>query len=265
LLLYKLSCQAGKGGNNGQTQPHVYASAGVPCSSSYPICPMSRADPDPTSDILDDVDCQRFFRAIACMEYEPTAGAYSHFEKLSDGKWEKLGPILGYSYDFVFPVVNKDPYSKPSAPRSDGGFGLMQLTEWGKKKVPEYKEIWKWKENIHAAINKVIKPNLATARAYPDRIKNYGCTKPKKWDEKNKRWIYPCRPMDTIKKDKNATDFKPYQLRMDVYSLYHSYWHYWTWDRQKKVWIPWISDIPAQQKGYNYANKAESFESKPCQ
>lgn len=200
-----------------------------------------------------------FFRIIGYKESDPWAGRYSHFEKLSagSGKWKNLGPVAGYSSDYVYPIINKG--CNTTAPCSDGGFGVMQLTI----PAPTYKEIWNYKENINAAV-RLIKEKLATAKAYPAKVRDNGCVKQPYYNDKKERWIYPCRPMPTTKKYKRAEDFKSYELRMDVYSLYNSNWHYWVWDDDAKEWIPSVSDpvIESQQRGYNYANHAESIENK---
>jgi len=150
--------------------------------------------------ILTELDQSKFFRIIAYKESDPWAGRYSHFERLNDNIWKNLGAILGYSSGYVYPVVNKGGTS--NQPSSDGGFGLMQLTN----PKPTYEQIWNWKENINDAILR-IKGKLTIARAHLNKYR------------------------DAVK-DEDVPRF----LRMDTYQLYNG-GYYWKWNRYKKRWI----------------------------
>jgi len=105
------------------------------------------------TEILDVLGHNKVFRIIT---YHESGHTYAHFERLNDGNWKNLGPVLGYSSDYVFPLLNKSgTWSNPS---SDGGFGLMQLTI----PAPSYLQIWNWKENINAGV-KLIKEKAGIA------------------------------------------------------------------------------------------------------
>ena len=207
--------------------------------------------------VLLEVNHPMFFRIIGYKESDPGPGRYSNFERLSSGKWKNLGPIAGYSSDYVYPVLNKG--CNMASPCSDGGFGVMQMTI----KAPKYKEIWNYKLNIDVAANLIKDDKLPTAKAYPGKVGTKGCSEQPYPDPKTGKLITPpsCRPMPETKKDIKTIDFDAYELRLDTYSLYNSNWHYWIWDR-KKGWIPWESNIKAQKRGFNYVKEAEDIENK---
>jgi len=222
--------------------------------------------------ILTDVGQPLFFRVIAYHEgyveyYEDSTKKkwrYAHFERLSDGPWKKLGPVLGYSSDYVYPVVNKAPGSTYSKPSSDGGFGVMQLTMWGPENnriLPTYEQIWNWKKNVDGAVWLIKYEKLPQAKAYPILVKMQGCTEEPKYIQGKK--VYPCRPLPVTERYEDAEDFDAYELRMDVYSLYNSNWHYWIWNNTKTEWDPWKSKIKAQKRGFRHANRAKSTEESP--
>ena len=45
----------------------------------------------------------------------------------------------------------------------DGGFGAMQLTEWGDGQLPSYKQIWNWQENVDGSVE-VLKEKISQAK-----------------------------------------------------------------------------------------------------
>jgi hypothetical protein len=216
--------------------------------------------------IKDAVKQPLFFRIIAYKEagaeiYEGSTTKtlkYSHFERLSDGPWKKLGEVLGYSSDYVYPIVNKMKEKTSGNLTSDGGFGLMQLTMWGSggTLLPQYKQIWHWKENIHAAIDEVLWSKLAMAEDWGNMVKN-GCP--------------TCEPpIPEALPDDAVVDplSKGRELKMDLYSLYQSNRHYWKWNAKRQRWYPWKDDEEFTKgkklpSGTVYADDAESKEKTP--
>jgi len=204
-------------------------------------------DPEGAGDyesILQDVEQPLFFRVIGYKESDLWAGRYSHFERLSDNKWKDLGSVLGYSSDYIFPIVNKS--GTTGAPSSDGGFGLMQLTI----PAPNYHQIWNWKENIDGAVE-LIRGKLAQAKDWHNKVK-VGCKK--------------CKPR-IPKAQPNAQPLSQgRELKMDVYSLYQSGRHYWKWNSIRQRWYPWKEEFKKGEKlpsGTVYADHGESIEKKP--
>jgi hypothetical protein len=197
---------------------------------------------DPDSDqttptVRDDVGYDKFFRMIAYKETNASR-RYEHF----------YPSIYGVPKSAIYPVENGG---------GDGGFGLMQLT------IPSanYLQIWNYITNIDAAVS-LIKEKLATAKTYPNIVRTRGCTKEPYINSKG-NWVYPCRPMPTTAKYPRANDFSADELRVDVYSLYNSNWHYWFWNDKKKKWEPYESDIESQQRGAAYADSAEDIKDNP--
>jgi hypothetical protein len=194
-------------------------------------------DTDPT--IRTEVGYDKLFRVIAYVETR-----YRHF----------YPSIYGAPKEATYPRENSG---------GDGGYGVMQLTQWGSPPAyPTYSQIWNYEENIDKSVD-LIRSLVATAKGYPGIVRTRGCTKEPYYDTKKEKWVYPCRPMPTTKKYPAATDFEPKKIRMDVYSLYNSNWHYWIWNKDKKEWDPYTSDIEAQQKGSAYADSAKEIEDNP--
>lgn len=102
------------------------------------------------ADLYDKVGYNKPIRAIA---YHESVHTYTHFEKLNQTIYSKWAEELGYSAELAYPIVNKkntrDPVTKLINSRfSDGGFGLMQLTD----PAPSYLQIWNYRENINAGV-----------------------------------------------------------------------------------------------------------------
>jgi len=194
-----------------------------------------------TPKIRTDVGSDKFFRVIAYIETR-----YRHF------------------YPSIYGEPKSASYPRENSSDGDGGFGVMQLTEDASlplNNLPSYEQIWNWKKNIDGGVE-VLRGKLAEAKAYPAFVRTTGCTTPPE-EQADGSVKYYCYPVQ--RKAKAATDFSPYQLRMDTYSLYNSGWHYWRWVGGKdSKWEPrhLQGDAP-EGTGSHYADQAEEIEKNP--
>ena len=141
--------------------------------------------------------------------------------------------IYGTPEDAIYPRENEG---------GDGGFGVMQLTEWGTKqnlKRPTYEQIWNWKANITTSID-VVNEKIAIA-------------------------------------GKQSSELTQDQLKMNVYSLFRG-GYYWKKALNEETgendWVPRFDSESADRKekqrylnsGVSEADKAVANEgSDTCQ
>jgi len=145
-----------------------------------------------TPSIRSQVGSNDIFFAIACVE---SCGINHFYPSIGGCPGSIKGSKYGIPKGSVYPIENSI---------GDGGFGIMQLTEWDDSTLPSYEQIWNWQKNIDASVE-VVQEKLDSAKGFPQRMRS---------KEKYKKFS-PILP-----------DFTQYQLRMDVYSLYRG-GHYW--------------------------------------
>jgi hypothetical protein len=158
----------------------------------------------------------------------------------------KIFRVIAYretTYRHFYPSI----YGIPKAARyprenstGDGGLGVMQLTE----PTPNYTQIWHYRNNIDAGVD-LVKSKLVEAKNWHNVVR-MGCD--------------TCRPII----DRAYPEAEPLsqgrQLKMDVYSLYNSGYHYWKWNSLEKAWFPRLGGNPPAGTGSFYAQKAEQME-----
>ena len=106
-----------------------------------------------------------FFKKNICLYLENPTGATGYQALLTELGHDEVFRILAYKesrYQHFCPSKYGKPvgslYPKENS-SGDGGFGIMQLTDWP---VPSYLQIWNWQENINGGVAKV-KESLAMA------------------------------------------------------------------------------------------------------
>lgn len=95
--------------------------------------------------ILGAVGQPLFFRVIAYLETLGDA-RYAHFRKL---QFNSQTITTGQPAQAVYPMLNAIGDAPPFS--TDGGFGLMQLTD----PPPTFSQIWHWRRNTDAAIDRI--------------------------------------------------------------------------------------------------------------
>lgn len=111
----------------------------------------------------------------------------------------------------------------------DGGFGVMQLTEWGNLKRPSYEQIWNWKSNIDASLE-VVREKIAMAK-------------------------------------RQSSNLTQEQIKMNVYSLFNGGYYWKTVFNKETLKYDWVPKYDSEsenekekkryrQSGVSHADKA---------